>query len=82
MGGTSTRVVKPFHQSARAGLVQIHYCIDYVTNESYSEIYISSPEDDSSDKEDFSSVRQWCKIDSSSPAPSRFSFIGDVGMKN
>ncbi|GFY53141.1 piggyBac transposable element-derived protein 4 [Trichonephila inaurata madagascariensis] len=42
---------------------------------------ISSSEDDSSDEEDFSSVRQWCKIDSSSPAPSRFSFIGDVGMK-
>ncbi|GFT50096.1 piggyBac transposable element-derived protein 4 [Trichonephila clavipes] len=29
----------------------------------------------------FPSVRQWCKIDSSSPAPSRFSFTGDVGMK-
>ncbi|GFY56082.1 piggyBac transposable element-derived protein 4 [Trichonephila inaurata madagascariensis] len=42
---------------------------------------ISSSEDDSSDEEDFSSVRQWCKIDSSSPVPSRFSFIGDVGMK-
>ncbi|GFY47535.1 piggyBac transposable element-derived protein 4 [Trichonephila inaurata madagascariensis] len=42
---------------------------------------ISSSEDESSDEEDFSSVRQWCKIDSSSPAPSRFSFIGDVGMK-
>ncbi|GFY74462.1 piggyBac transposable element-derived protein 4 [Trichonephila inaurata madagascariensis] len=42
---------------------------------------ILSSEDDSSDEEDFSSVRQWCKIDSSSPAPSRFSFIGDVGMK-
>ncbi|GFY75870.1 piggyBac transposable element-derived protein 4 [Trichonephila inaurata madagascariensis] len=42
---------------------------------------ISSSEDDSSDEEDFLSVRQWCKIDSSSPAPSRFSFICDVGMK-
>ncbi|GFY66694.1 piggyBac transposable element-derived protein 4 [Trichonephila inaurata madagascariensis] len=42
---------------------------------------ISSSEDDSSDEEDFSSVRQWCKIDSSSPAPSRFNFIDDVGMK-
>ncbi|GFY39116.1 piggyBac transposable element-derived protein 4 [Trichonephila inaurata madagascariensis] len=42
---------------------------------------ISSSEDDSSDEEDFSSVRQWCKIDSSSPAPSRFSFIGDVDIK-
>ncbi|GFY57995.1 piggyBac transposable element-derived protein 4 [Trichonephila inaurata madagascariensis] len=42
---------------------------------------ISSSEDDSSDEEDFSSVRQWCKIDSSSHAPSRFSFTGDVGMK-
>lgn len=41
---------------------------------------ISSSEDDSSD-EDFSSVRQWCKIDSSSNAPNRFSFTGDVGMK-
>ncbi|KFM59699.1 PiggyBac transposable element-derived protein 4, partial [Stegodyphus mimosarum] len=42
---------------------------------------ISSSEDDSSDEEDFSSVRQWCIIDSSSHAPSRFSFTGDVGMK-
>ncbi|GFY32989.1 piggyBac transposable element-derived protein 4 [Trichonephila clavipes] len=42
---------------------------------------ISSSEDDTSDEENFSSVRQWCKIDSSSPAPSRFSFTGDVGMK-
>lgn len=42
---------------------------------------ISSSEDDSSDEEDFSCVRQWCKINSSSPAPSRFSFTGDVGMK-
>ncbi|GFT73445.1 piggyBac transposable element-derived protein 4 [Trichonephila clavipes] len=41
---------------------------------------ISSSEDDTSD-ENFSSVRQWCKIDSSSPAPSRFSFTDDVGMK-
>ncbi|KFM74814.1 Copia protein, partial [Stegodyphus mimosarum] len=32
----------------------------------------------SSDEEDFSSVRQWCIIDSSSHAPSRFSFTGDV----
>ncbi|GFX07905.1 piggyBac transposable element-derived protein 4 [Trichonephila clavipes] len=39
---------------------------------------ISSSEDDTSDEENFSSVRQWCKIDSSTPAPSRFSFIGDV----
>ncbi|GFX85044.1 hypothetical protein TNCV_4998731 [Trichonephila clavipes] len=39
---------------------------------------ISSSEDDTSDEENFSSVRQWCKIDSSSPAPSRFSFTGDV----
>ncbi|GFY23032.1 piggyBac transposable element-derived protein 4 [Trichonephila clavipes] len=39
---------------------------------------ISSSEDDTSDEENFSSVRQWCKIDSSSPAPSRFSFIDDV----
>ncbi|GFS72787.1 hypothetical protein TNCV_4628431 [Trichonephila clavipes] len=30
---------------------------------------ISSSEDDTSDEENFSSVRQWCKIDSSSPAP-------------
>ncbi|GFR06477.1 piggyBac transposable element-derived protein 4 [Trichonephila clavata] len=42
---------------------------------------ISSSEDDSSDEEDFSCVRQWCKINSSSHAPSRFSFNGDVGMK-
>ncbi|KFM57361.1 PiggyBac transposable element-derived protein 4, partial [Stegodyphus mimosarum] len=42
---------------------------------------ISSSEDDSSDEEDFSSVRQWCIIDSSSHAPSQFSFTGDVGMK-
>ncbi|GFY69580.1 hypothetical protein TNIN_281261 [Trichonephila inaurata madagascariensis] len=42
---------------------------------------ISSSKDDSSNEEDFSSVRQWFKIDSSSPAPSRFSFIDDVGMK-
>ncbi|GFW43966.1 piggyBac transposable element-derived protein 4 [Trichonephila clavipes] len=42
---------------------------------------ISSSEDDTSVDEVFSSVRQWCKIDSSSPAPSRFSFTGDVGMK-
>ncbi|GFV89633.1 hypothetical protein TNCV_1576061 [Trichonephila clavipes] len=35
---------------------------------------ISSSEDDTSDEENFPSVRQWCKIDSSSPAPSRFSF--------
>ncbi|GFV58458.1 piggyBac transposable element-derived protein 4 [Trichonephila clavipes] len=42
---------------------------------------ISSSEDDTSDEENFSSVRQWCKIDSSSPAPSRFSFTDDVGMK-
>ena len=42
---------------------------------------ISSSEDDSSDEEDFSSVRQWCIIDSGSHAPSRFSFTGDVGMK-
>ncbi|GFV18757.1 piggyBac transposable element-derived protein 4 [Trichonephila clavipes] len=27
------------------------------------------------------SVRQWCKIDSSSPAPSQFSFTGDEDMK-
>ncbi|GFW61241.1 hypothetical protein TNCV_3377561 [Trichonephila clavipes] len=39
---------------------------------------ISSSEDDTSDEENFSSVRQWCKIDSSSPTPSRFSFTGDV----
>ncbi|GFW67829.1 piggyBac transposable element-derived protein 4 [Trichonephila clavipes] len=39
---------------------------------------ISSSEDDTSDEENFSSVRKWCKIDSSSPAPSRFSFTGDV----
>ncbi|GFT26712.1 hypothetical protein TNCV_3605081 [Trichonephila clavipes] len=39
---------------------------------------ISSSEDDTSDEENFSSVRQWCKIDSSSSAPSRFSFTGDV----
>ncbi|GFY66356.1 piggyBac transposable element-derived protein 4 [Trichonephila inaurata madagascariensis] len=45
------------------------------------EDHISSSEDDSSDEEDFSSVRQWFKIDSSSHAPSRFSFTGDVGMK-
>ncbi|GFV65732.1 piggyBac transposable element-derived protein 4 [Trichonephila clavipes] len=38
---------------------------------------ISSSEDHTSN-ENFSSVRQWCKIDSSSPAPSRFSFTGDV----
>ncbi|GFT89379.1 hypothetical protein TNCV_4386671 [Trichonephila clavipes] len=38
---------------------------------------ISSSEDYTSDEENFSSVRQWCKIDSSSPAPSRFSFTGD-----
>ncbi|GFV71091.1 transposase [Trichonephila clavipes] len=38
---------------------------------------ISSSEDDTSDEENFSSVRQWCKIDSSSPAPSRFSFTGN-----
>ncbi|GFY17777.1 piggyBac transposable element-derived protein 4 [Trichonephila clavipes] len=38
---------------------------------------ISSSEDDTSDEENFSSVRQRCKIDSS-PAPSRFSFTGDV----
>ncbi|GFQ90179.1 piggyBac transposable element-derived protein 4 [Trichonephila clavata] len=42
---------------------------------------ISSSEDDSSDEEDFSYVRQWCKINSSSHAPSRFSFTGDVGME-
>ncbi|GFU26391.1 hypothetical protein TNCV_2507091 [Trichonephila clavipes] len=30
---------------------------------------ISSSENDTSDEENFSSVRQWCKIDSSSPAP-------------
>ncbi|GFT29425.1 piggyBac transposable element-derived protein 4 [Trichonephila clavipes] len=42
---------------------------------------ISSSEDDTSDEKDFSSVRQWCKIDSSSRAPIRISFIGDVGMK-
>ncbi|GFS54930.1 piggyBac transposable element-derived protein 4 [Trichonephila clavipes] len=36
---------------------------------------ISSSEDDTSDEENFSSVQQWCKIDSSSPAPSRFSFM-------
>ncbi|GFW80864.1 piggyBac transposable element-derived protein 4 [Trichonephila clavipes] len=42
---------------------------------------ILSSEDDTSNEENFSSVRQWCKIDSSSPAPSRFSFTGDVGMK-
>ncbi|GFY79660.1 piggyBac transposable element-derived protein 4 [Trichonephila inaurata madagascariensis] len=56
------------------------FCIMLQTNPT-REIYISSSEDDSSDEEDFSSVRQWCKIDSSSPAPSRFNFIGDVGMK-
>ncbi|GFT52850.1 hypothetical protein TNCV_1459751 [Trichonephila clavipes] len=39
---------------------------------------ISSSEDDTSDEENFSSVRQWCKIDSSSPAPSRFSFTDDL----
>ncbi|GFV62951.1 hypothetical protein TNCV_4410151 [Trichonephila clavipes] len=39
---------------------------------------MSSSEDDTSDEDNFSSVRQWCKIDSSSPAPSRFSFTGDV----
>ncbi|GFX76602.1 piggyBac transposable element-derived protein 4 [Trichonephila clavipes] len=39
---------------------------------------ISSSEDDTSDEENFSSVRQWCKIDSSPPAPSRFSVTGDV----
>ncbi|GFT45048.1 piggyBac transposable element-derived protein 4 [Trichonephila clavipes] len=39
---------------------------------------ISSSEDDTSDEENFSSVRQWCKIDSSSPAPSRFRFTGHV----
>ncbi|GFW21061.1 piggyBac transposable element-derived protein 4 [Trichonephila clavipes] len=39
---------------------------------------ISSSEDDTSDEENFSSVRQWCKIDSSSPAPSRFRFTGEV----
>ncbi|GFV92591.1 hypothetical protein TNCV_1374421 [Trichonephila clavipes] len=39
---------------------------------------ISSSEDDTSDEENFSSVRQWCKIDSSSPALSRFSFTDDV----
>ncbi|GFV85650.1 piggyBac transposable element-derived protein 4 [Trichonephila clavipes] len=39
---------------------------------------ISSSEDDTSDEENFSSVRQWCKIDSSSPAPSRFRFTRDV----
>ncbi|GFS63347.1 piggyBac transposable element-derived protein 4 [Trichonephila clavipes] len=42
---------------------------------------ISSSKDYTSDEEDFSSVRQWCKIDSSSPAPIRFSFTTDVGMK-
>ncbi|GFY69690.1 piggyBac transposable element-derived protein 4 [Trichonephila inaurata madagascariensis] len=42
---------------------------------------VLSSEDNSSDEEDFLSVQQWRKIDSSSPAPSRFSFIGDVGMK-
>ncbi|GFU66028.1 piggyBac transposable element-derived protein 4 [Trichonephila clavipes] len=42
---------------------------------------ISSSEDDTSDEENFSSVRQWCKIDSSSPAHSRFSFTGDMGTK-
>ncbi|GFX83761.1 hypothetical protein TNCV_350251 [Trichonephila clavipes] len=42
---------------------------------------MSSSEDDSSDEKDFSSVRQWCKIDSISHAPSRFSFTDDVGMK-
>ncbi|GFY65759.1 piggyBac transposable element-derived protein 4 [Trichonephila inaurata madagascariensis] len=65
------------------------FCIDNVTNESYSRNLsdeefvhsISSSEDDSSDEEYFSSVRQWCKIHSSSPVLSRFSFFGDVGMK-
>ncbi|GFW63011.1 piggyBac transposable element-derived protein 4 [Trichonephila clavipes] len=42
---------------------------------------ISSSEDDTSDEENFSSVRQWCKIDSSSPAHSRFSYTGDMGTK-
>ncbi|GFY53251.1 piggyBac transposable element-derived protein 4 [Trichonephila inaurata madagascariensis] len=42
---------------------------------------ISSSEDNSSDEEDFLSVRQVHSRHSSSPAPSRFSFIGDVGMK-
>ncbi|GFV55065.1 piggyBac transposable element-derived protein 4 [Trichonephila clavipes] len=42
---------------------------------------ISSSEDNTSDEEDFSSVRQWRKIDSSFPASSRFSFTGDVSMK-
>ncbi|GFT39160.1 piggyBac transposable element-derived protein 4 [Trichonephila clavipes] len=42
---------------------------------------ISSSEDYTSDEENFSSVQQWCKIDSSSPAPSRFSFTDDVGIK-
>ncbi|GFV98738.1 piggyBac transposable element-derived protein 4 [Trichonephila clavipes] len=42
---------------------------------------ISSSEDYTSDEENFSSVRQWCRIDSSSPAPSQFSFTDDVGMK-
>ncbi|GFW46546.1 piggyBac transposable element-derived protein 4 [Trichonephila clavipes] len=42
---------------------------------------ISSSEDDTSDEENFSTARQWCKIDSSYPAPSRFSFTDDVGMK-
>ncbi|GFW59939.1 hypothetical protein TNCV_4863971 [Trichonephila clavipes] len=37
---------------------------------------LSSSEDDFSDEEDFLSVQQWCKIDSSSHAPSRVSFPG------
>ncbi|GFW17247.1 uncharacterized protein TNCV_1957181 [Trichonephila clavipes] len=43
---------------------------------------ISSSEDGTSDEENFSSVRQWCKIDSSSPAPSRFSVTGDVTLQD
>ncbi|GFX31361.1 piggyBac transposable element-derived protein 4 [Trichonephila clavipes] len=39
---------------------------------------ISSSEDHTSDEEKFLSVQQWCKINSSSPAPSRFSFTADV----
>ncbi|GFY57931.1 COP9 signalosome complex subunit 1 [Trichonephila inaurata madagascariensis] len=66
--------VSPLNCQARKSLSNFESDKDFVHS-------ISSSEDDSSDEEDFSSVRQWCKIDSSSHAPSRFSFTGDVGMK-
>ncbi|KAG8176067.1 hypothetical protein JTE90_025525 [Oedothorax gibbosus] len=46
-----------------------------------SEEELLSSESEESESEDFSYVRQWCRINADSPSPPRFPFTGSPGLK-